>query len=54
MTGWKDHMHEFEKQPEEADLQNSQLEIEIPDVHRKKDIIQIRNPNIREREMEAA
>jgi len=22
MTGWKDHMHGFEQQPEETDLQN--------------------------------
>ena len=47
-------MHEFEGQPDKADLQISQSEMEIPDVHRKKNIVQIKNPNIREKEMEAA
>jgi hypothetical protein len=54
MTGLKDHMHEFEEQPDEVDLENPQLEMEIPDVHWAKDIIQIENPILREREIEAA
>jgi hypothetical protein len=33
MVDWKNHMHEFEQQPEEANLQNPQPEMEIPDVH---------------------
>jgi hypothetical protein len=41
MTGWKDHMHEFEQQPEKTDLQNPQPKMEIPDVHWTKDIVQI-------------
>ena len=47
-------MHEFEKQSEKADLQNSQPEMEIPDVHRKKDIVQIQNPILREKEIKPA
>jgi len=50
----KEEMYEFEEQPSEADLQNPQLEMEIPDVHWAKDIAQIENPILREREIEAA
>ena len=47
MTGLKDHIHEFEEQPDEIDLENPQLEMEIPDVHWAKDIVQIENPILR-------
>jgi hypothetical protein len=36
MNGLKDDMYEFEEQPDEADLENPQLEMEIPDVHWQK------------------
>jgi hypothetical protein len=51
MIGLKDHMHEFEEQPGEADLENPQLEMEIPDVHWAKDIVQIENPILKERKI---
>ena len=54
MNALKDEMYEFEEQPDEADLENPQLEMEIPDVHWAKDIVQIENPILREREIEAA
>jgi hypothetical protein len=54
MNALKEEMYEFEEQPSEADLQNPQLEMEIPDVHWAKDIAQIENPILREREIEAA
>ena len=54
MNVLKDEMYEFEEQPDEADIENLQLENEIPDVHWAKDIAQIENPILREREIEAA
>ena len=53
MNGLKVDMYEFEEQPDEADLQNPWLEMEIPDVHWTKDIVLIENPILREREIEA-
>ena len=54
MIGLKDHMHEFEEQLGEADLENPQLEMEIPDVHWAKDIVQIENLILKERKIGAA
>ena len=54
MNAFKYEMYEFEEQPDEADIENLQPEIEIPDVHWAKDIAQIENPILREREIEAA
>ena len=54
MNALKDEMYEFEEQPDEADIENLQPEIEIPDVHWAKDIAQIENPILREREIKAA
>ena len=54
MNALKEEMHEFEEQPDEADIENLQPEMEIPDVHWTKDIERIENPILREREIEAA
>ena len=54
MNALKYEMYEFEEQPDETDIENLQLENEIPDVHWAKDIAQIENPILREREIEAA
>ena len=54
MNALKDEMYEFEEQPDEADIENLQPEMEIPDVHWAKDIRRIENPILREREIEAA
>jgi hypothetical protein len=54
MNAIKDEMYEFEQQPDEADIENFQSQIEIPDVHWAKDIAQIENPILREKEIEAA
>ena len=54
MNALKEEMYEFEQQPDEADIENFQPEIEIPDVRWAKDIAQIENPILREREIEAA
>jgi hypothetical protein len=54
MNALKYEMYDFEQQPDEADIENFQPEIEIPDVHWAKDIAQIENPVLREREIEAA
>ena len=54
MNALKYEMYEFEEQPEEADIENFQLENEIPDVYWAKDIERIENQILREREIEAA
>ena len=54
MNALKEEMYDFEEQPDETDIENLQLENEIPDVHWAKDIAQIENPILREREIEAA
>ena len=54
MSASKDQMYEREQQPDEADIENLQPEIEIPDVYWAKDIAQIENPILREREIETA
>ena len=54
MNALKEEMHEFEQQPDEADIENLQPEMEIPDVYWAKDIRRIENPILREREIEAA
>ena len=54
MNALKEEMYDFEEQPDETDIENLQLENEIPDVHWAKDIERIENPILREREIEAA
>jgi hypothetical protein len=54
MNALKYEMYDFEQQPDEADIENFQPEVEIPDVYWAKDIAKIENPVLREREIEAA
>ena len=39
MNALKEEMYDFEEQPDETDIENLQLENEIPDVHWAKDIV---------------
>jgi hypothetical protein len=54
MNALKYEMSELEEQPDEADIENLQPEMELPEVHWAKDIARIENPILREREIEDA